>query len=76
MVWVFSWKAHPKKSWNVCTGACIIETKGLCILFYWIVSFKLYDVDKDGFISKNELEHVMLQLVNHAHNNHQSLPWK
>ncbi|KAI9480587.1 MAG: hypothetical protein EXX96DRAFT_607427 [Benjaminiella poitrasii] len=26
------------------------------------LSFKLYDVDKDGFISKNELEHVMLQL--------------
>ncbi|KAI7903114.1 uncharacterized protein BX663DRAFT_434568 [Cokeromyces recurvatus] len=27
------------------------------------LSFKLYDVDKDGFISKEELEHVMLQLV-------------
>ncbi|KAK4518735.1 phosphatidylcholine and lysophosphatidylcholine phospholipase [Mucor velutinosus] len=26
------------------------------------LSFKLYDVDKDGFISKDELEHVMLQL--------------
>ncbi|KAL9556508.1 hypothetical protein MBANPS3_001831 [Mucor bainieri] len=26
------------------------------------LSFKLYDVDKDGFISKEELEHVMLQL--------------
>lgn len=28
-----------------------------------LVSFKLYDADKDGFISKDELEHVMLQLV-------------
>lgn len=28
-----------------------------------LVSFKLYDVDKDGYISKAELEHVMLQLV-------------
>jgi Ca2+-binding EF-hand superfamily protein len=28
------------------------------------LSFKLYDVDKDEFISKNELEHVMLQLSN------------
>ncbi|GAN01834.1 calcineurin subunit B [Mucor ambiguus] len=26
------------------------------------LSFKLYDVDKDGFISKDELEYVMLQL--------------
>ncbi|KAI8640847.1 hypothetical protein BD408DRAFT_227554 [Parasitella parasitica] len=26
------------------------------------LSFKLYDVDKDGYISKDELEHVMMQL--------------
>lgn len=29
-----------------------------------IVSFKLYDVDHDGYLTKPELERVMLQLVN------------
>lgn len=29
-----------------------------------LVSFKLYDVDHDGYLTKTELERVMLQLVN------------
>lgn len=31
----------------------------LCI----VVSFKLYDVDHDGYLTRPELERVMLQLV-------------
>lgn len=28
------------------------------------MSFKLYDMDHDGYLSKEELEKVLLQLVN------------
>lgn len=62
MAWVSSWRERRRKSWNV--GCC---DDPLCWqhadLAFYLVSFKLYDVDKDGFISKDELEHVMLQLV-------------
>jgi Ca2+-binding EF-hand superfamily protein len=33
-------------------------------LFVFLVSFKLYDVNHDNFLTREELERVMLKLVN------------
>lgn len=33
---------------------------------FYSVSFKLYDVNHDGFLTKTELERVMLKLVKYA----------
>lgn len=33
----------------------------------YLVSFKLYDVDHDGYLTKPELERVLLKLVKKNH---------
>lgn len=43
--------------------ALIIELNGQCVVAFLLVAFKIYDIDRDGYISNGELFQVLKMMV-------------
>lgn len=43
--------------------ALIIELNGECVVAFLLVAFKIYDIDRDGYISNGELFQVLKMMV-------------
>lgn len=41
----------------------IIELNGECVVAFLLVAFKIYDIDRDGYISNGELFQVLKMMV-------------
>lgn len=41
----------------------IIELNGQCVVAFLLVAFKIYDIDRDGYISNGELFQVLKMMV-------------